>query len=170
VQGGSGAPSAVLVALLEEDGVVRVILTRRSAHLRTHTGEVSFPGGRLDAGETPEDAALREAFEEIGLDSAIVDVVGRLSPLSTFSSRATITPVVATLGSRPTLLASRAEVELVFEVSLFDLTADDVFHEELWELGPDLARPMWFFELRDDTIWGATARMLVELLRLVLGV
>jgi mutator protein MutT len=164
------APSAVLAAMFEENDEARVLLTRRAAHLRTHTGEVSFPGGRLDPGETPEEAALREALEEIGLASAQVEVVGRLSPISTFSSRTTITPVVGIMTSRPALVVNPHEVERVFDVALTQLTEEHVFREELWELGPDTVRQMWFFELPDDTVWGATARMLVELLRAVLDV
>lgn len=176
---GGGAPSAVLVPLFEEGGEARVVLTRRAAHLRTHTGEVSFPGGRLDAGESPEDGACREAAEEVGIDPDSVEVVGRLTPLSTYSSGATITPVVGVLPGRPRLRANPTEVDHVFDVTLSTLLTDEVFREELWLMPerllgaagggarPELGwRPMWFFELADDTIWGATARMLVELLRL----
>jgi 8-oxo-dGTP pyrophosphatase MutT (NUDIX family) len=175
-----GAPSAVLVALFESDGETRVVLTRRAAHLRTHTGEVSFPGGRLDAGEAPEAGALREAAEEVGLDTTQVEVVGRLTPLVTFSSSASITPVVGTLAGAPRLEANPHEVEHAFDVSLAELAADDVFREERWivpgrpmpvvDAGEDGSFPVWFFELPHDTVWGATARMLVELLRLVLEV
>jgi 8-oxo-dGTP pyrophosphatase MutT (NUDIX family) len=175
-----GAPSAVLVALFERDGEATVVLTRRAAHLRTHTGEVSFPGGRLDAGETPEAGALREAAEEVGLDTAAVEVVGRLTPLVTFSSSAGITPVVGVLAEAPRLVANPHEVAHVFDVSLAALAADDVFREERWvvpgrpmpvvDAGTDGSFPVWFFELPHDTVWGATARMLVELLRLVLDV
>lgn len=178
---GGGAPAAVLVPLFEEDGETRVVLTRRAAHLRTHTGEVSFPGGRLDSGESAEDGARREAAEEVGLDPDTVAVVGRLSSISTFSSGATITPVVGALPRRPRLASNPAEVELVFDVSLAELAADGVFREERWHLPARPPRPgsedeepgwfpMWFFELPDDTVWGATARMLVELLRLTLEV
>jgi len=193
---GVRAPAGVLVPLFEEGEEARVVLTRRAAHLRTHTGEVSFPGGRLEPGESPEDGARREAAEEVGLDAGSVEVVGRLSPLSTFSSGATITPVVGLLPGRPELRANPAEVEHVFDVALADLAADGVFSEERWHLpgrlpllGPPVAPrpsaaggpsgdqplepgwfPMWFFDLPDDTIWGATARMLVELLRLALDV
>ncbi|HUC36032.1 MAG TPA: CoA pyrophosphatase [Acidimicrobiales bacterium] len=166
------APAAVLVPLFAEMGEARVLLTRRSANLRTHTGEVSFPGGRLDAGETPEDAALREAAEEVSLDPAAVELLGRLSPVSTFSSSATVTPVVGVLDSRPEVAPNLGEVERVFDVSLSHLLDDEVFREELWSVparGPD-AYPVWFFELDQDTIWGATARILVELLSLVLAV
>ncbi|MGD0378414.1 MAG: CoA pyrophosphatase [Acidimicrobiales bacterium] len=175
-----GAPSAVLVALFEVDGETRVVLTRRAAHLRTHTGEVSFPGGRLDGAETPEAGALREAAEEIGLDAAQVEVVGRLTPLVTFSSTASITPVVGVLPGAPAVVANPHEVEHVFDVALAELAADGVFREERWivpgrtmpvaDLGQDGSFPVWFFELPHDTVWGATARMLVELLRLVLDV
>ena len=174
----TGAPAAVLVALFEGEGETRVVLTRRAAHLRTHTGEVSFPGGRLDAGEDPEAGARREATEEVGLDPVSVEVVGRLTPLVTFSSTARITPVVAVLARPPDLVANPHEVEHVFDVPLAELLADGVFREERWivpgrpmpvvDAGEDGSFPVWFFELPHDTVWGATARMLVELLRLVL--
>jgi 8-oxo-dGTP pyrophosphatase MutT (NUDIX family) len=157
-----------------------VVLTRRAAHLRTHTGEVSFPGGRLDGAETPEAGALREAAEEIGLDAAQVELVGRLTPLVTFSSTASITPVVGVLPGAPSLVANPHEVEHVFDVALAELAADGVVREERWivpgrtmpvpDLGEDGSFPVWFFELPHDTVWGATARMLVELLGIVLDV
>jgi 8-oxo-dGTP pyrophosphatase MutT (NUDIX family) len=178
-----GSSSAVLVALFEEDGETRVVLTRRAAHLRSHRGEVSFPGGRLDPGEAPEDGARREAEEEIALDSGSVTVVGRLSELSTLSSSSRITPVVGVLPGRPAVQPNPSEVARVFDESLATLAGDDLFREEHWirpgapapahvvsHLAEDGSFPVWFFELPDDTVWGATARMLVELLRLVLGV
>lgn len=163
-------PAAVLVPLFEEHGETRVVLTRRAAHLRTHTGQVSFPGGRLDAGETPEAAALREAEEEISLAPEMVELIGRLSPLATFSSRAAITPVVGILSGRPLVVANPSEVERVFDVALADLAQGGVFHEERWQVSSTDSIPMWFFELDHDTIWGATARILVELLRIVFSV
>lgn len=178
-----GAPSAVLVALFEEGGETRVVLTRRAAHLRSHQGEVSFPGGRLDDGEEPEAGALREASEEVGLDPGAVTVLGRLTPLATFTSRSAITPVVGVLGDRPRLDPNPSEVDHCFDVALAELAAPGVFREERWtrlqrpvsahlraQLGPDGSYPVWFFELPDDTVWGATARVLVELLRRVLQV
>ncbi|MGD0255266.1 MAG: CoA pyrophosphatase [Acidimicrobiales bacterium] len=165
----AGTRAAVLVPIFEEEGEARVVLTRRAAQLRTHPGEVSFPGGRLDAGEIPEEGALREAAEEIALDRGSVEVVGRLTPLSTLSSGAAITPVVGVLPSRPKLVVNPSEVERVFDVALADLAVVEVFREERLAVLGTLS-PVWFFELDEDTVWGATARILVELLRLVLDV
>jgi 8-oxo-dGTP pyrophosphatase MutT (NUDIX family) len=161
--------AAVLVPLFEEGGEARVVLTRRAAHLRTHPGDVSFPGGHLDVGETPEAGALREAAEEIGLDPGSVELVGRLTPLTTFSSWQDVTPVVGFLTSRPKLLANPSEVERVFDVALSELAVAEVFREERFELS-DASYRVWFFDVLEETIYGATARILVELLRLVLEV
>jgi 8-oxo-dGTP pyrophosphatase MutT (NUDIX family) len=173
-----GRPAAVLVPLFEEDGAARVILTVRSDRLRSHQGEVAFPGGRLDGGEGVVAGALREAFEEVGLDPGSVTVVGELTAMPTVSSNTVMTPVVATLGARPTLVANPGEVERVFDVALSDLVADGVFHEEWWSVPgrpavpgfPEGEFPVWFFEVDGETVWGATARTLVELLCAILGV
>jgi 8-oxo-dGTP pyrophosphatase MutT (NUDIX family) len=157
----------VLVPLFELDGEARVILTRRAAHLRSHTGEVSFPGGRIDAGETALDAALREAAEEVGLEVSEAAVIGQLAPIATLSASSSITPFVALLDGRPTLRANPAEVERAFDVAVAELLADGVFREEWWRLPDAGERPMYFFDLADDIVWGATARMLYELLELV---
>jgi 8-oxo-dGTP pyrophosphatase MutT (NUDIX family) len=173
-----GRPAAVLVPLFEEDGAARVVLTVRSDRLRSHQGEVAFPGGRLDADEGVVAGALREAFEEVGLDPGLVTVVGQLTAMPTVSSNTVMTPVLATLEARPTLVANPAEVERVFDVALSELVADDVFHEEWWSVSdrpaapgfPDGEFPVWFFDVAGETVWGATARTLVELLCSILGV
>ncbi|HXQ43831.1 MAG TPA: CoA pyrophosphatase [Acidimicrobiales bacterium] len=168
-----GSPAAVLVVLFDEDEEGRVVLTRRAAHLRSHRGEVSFPGGKMDAGETAEEGALRESAEEIGLDPAPVELVGRLTAVTTFASGSTIVPVVGLLRGRPELVPSPTEVEHVFDVALADLADPGIFREEWWTVpgtGATGAFPVWFFELPDDTVWGATARMIVDLLHLVLAV
>lgn len=158
-------PAAVLVALFEEDGEARVVLTRRSAGLRAHTGEVSFPGGRLEAGEAPLAAALREASEEVGLLPADVEVVGRLAPITTLSSASAVTPFVGLLAARPALRPDPREVEHAFDVSLAALMADGVYRQERWDVpGRADDRAVHFFDLPDDVVWGATAAILHELL------
>ena len=167
--------SAVLVGLFEESGEARVVLTRRASHLRTHKGEVSFPGGRMDDGETPTMTALREAHEEVGLLPEAAKVVGHLPSIVTLVSGALIQPVVVTYEQRPTLIPAEAEVERAFDVALADLLADGVFHEERW-YRPELEEeglgsfPLWFFETSGEMIWGATGRLLMDLLSVVLDV
>ena len=161
-------PAAVLCAVYaDNDGQACVILTRRSRTLRSHTGEVSFPGGRMDHGETPEQTALREAHEEVGIDPDSVEVVGRLASLSTWARPSRIVPVVGVLPGAPELVPNPAEVDRAFSVRIAELFADGVGHEERWSLGELTDRPMYFFALAGDTVWGATARILRDLLEAV---
>jgi 8-oxo-dGTP pyrophosphatase MutT (NUDIX family) len=161
-------PSAVLVALHDGPAGAEVVLTRRSQSLRRHRGEISFPGGRLDVGETPEDAALREADEEVALAPEAVELVGRLPPLATVVSLSHIVPVVGRLRARPVLRPAAAEVERILHVPLRELADPAVFREEWWG-EEEMARSIYFFELEDETIWGATAHILVDLLSVALG-
>ncbi len=160
--------SAVLVAVWDQDREARVLLTRRTAWLRSHSGQVAFPGGRVEPGETVVAAALREAEEEVGLDPASVEVVGRLSRLHTLSGGAGIHPVVGVLAGRPALVANPTEVDRVFDVALGELMAEGVFHEEIWGV-VGVQRSIYFFDVAGETVWGATARMLHELLCLLTG-
>ncbi|HVT77581.1 MAG TPA: CoA pyrophosphatase [Acidimicrobiales bacterium] len=162
-----GKAAAVLAAFFEEDGEARVVLTRRASHLRSHTGEVSFPGGRIEEDEDAIQAALREAWEEIALDTSAIDIVGTLTPISTLAATSGITPVVGFLPQRPAVEADPNEVEFVFDVSLAQLLTEGVFAEERWDTPWGDDRQINFFYLPHDIIWGATARILRELLELV---
>ncbi len=161
--------SAVLVTLAEGATGPEVLLTRRSWEMRSHRGEISFPGGRTDPGETPVQTALREANEEVGLDPTAVTVHGELEHLNTVVSRSYIVPKVATVPEPLSLEAQTMEVERVMWVPLAELTRPDTYHSEVWGFGP-VDRTLHFFELDDETVWGATARMLVDLLTRTLGV
>jgi 8-oxo-dGTP pyrophosphatase MutT (NUDIX family) len=163
--------SSVLIALFEEDGEARVILTRRSSVLPVHRGEVAFPGGRTEEGETAIDGALREAQEEVGLAPDLVTVTGWLTPLVTFSSGSAIWPIVGELAQRPPLRPDEREVERIFDVALADLLAPNAHRQERWHRDTprlsdraDGSFPVNFFRAPGDLIWGATARILVELL------
>jgi 8-oxo-dGTP pyrophosphatase MutT (NUDIX family) len=156
----------VLVALADSDAGPEVLLTRRAHHLRNHRGEISFPGGRLDADEDPVSGALREAFEEVLLAPAAVEVVAELSHLSTVVSRSYIVPIVGRLIGRPALVPNPAEVDRVLFVPLAELVRSDTYREERWGT-PPLDRAIHFFELDDETVWGVTGRILHDLLVLV---
>jgi 8-oxo-dGTP pyrophosphatase MutT (NUDIX family) len=163
--------SAVLIALFDGPRGAEVILTRRAWHLRSHKGEVSFPGGKLDADETPLDAALREAWEEICLDPATVEVVGELDHLSTFVSATMIVPVVARLRERPDVRPGTDEVDRILTVPLAEFLDPGTYVEERWSRPlASLPHTLFFFHLDDETVWGATARMLHQLLSIATGV
>jgi 8-oxo-dGTP pyrophosphatase MutT (NUDIX family) len=170
VEGRGARAAAVLVPVYDLGGRAWVVLTRRAQHLRAHRGEVSFPGGTREDGEALTRTALREAHEEIGLDPSVVEIAGELDHLTTVTSSAYIVPYVGALPGRPTGLRPQAsEVERILHVPLAELLLDGVYHEELWPLGQAGERPLSFFDLRGDTIWGATAAMLRQLLALVVG-
>ena len=161
-------PAAVLVPLFEESGLARVVLTRRAAGLASHHGEVAFPGGLVGPGENELGAALREAEEEVGLDPAAVSVVGRLPRVATPTTGFLLTPFVGLLAERPALEPRPEEVELAFDVSLAHFLDPEIYREERWDR-PVPDRPVYFFELEHDTVWGVTARILHRLLCLVTG-
>jgi 8-oxo-dGTP pyrophosphatase MutT (NUDIX family) len=159
--------SAVLLALADGPTGPEVLLTRRSWEMRNHRGEVSFPGGRIDPGETPTAAALREAHEEVGLEPDQVEVRGELGHLNTFVSRSYIVPKVATVEQRFDLTGQTMEVDRVMWVPLHEFTRPDTYRAEVWGMGP-VERTLHFFHLDDETVWGATARIIVDLLERVL--
>jgi 8-oxo-dGTP pyrophosphatase MutT (NUDIX family) len=158
-------PSAVLVGLFESSNGVEAILTRRSQNLTNHRGEISFPGGRLDAGESVLQAALRETQEEIGLSPEDVEVVGELNSMATVVSNSHIVPIVGRYRTRPKLHAVNNEVDRVFSVPLSELVRTDTYSQEHW-IFDDREFQINFFYLDDETIWGATARILFQVMML----
>ncbi|MEW6688078.1 MAG: CoA pyrophosphatase [Pseudomonadota bacterium] len=158
------APASVLVPIVAHAGGPTMLFTRRAAHLRNHSGQVSFPGGRVAAGDaSPEATALRESREEIGLDSARVELLGRLPEYRTRTGFR-ITPVVAVLEPPLELAPDADEVDEIFEVPLAFLL-DPANHRRRWRVWR--GRRRWFFAMQYQrhTIWGATAGMLVNLYR-----
>ncbi len=153
------AEAAVLVALVERAHGLTVLLTRRADTLRNHTGQVAFPGGRVDPGETSVQAALREAQEEVGLAPEYVRPVGLGDAYETMTGFR-ITPVVAFVRPGFTLEISPAEVAETFEPPLAWLM--DMANHELHEgVAPDgRVRRYYVMPWENRRIWGATARIL----------
>jgi 8-oxo-dGTP pyrophosphatase MutT (NUDIX family) len=156
--------AAVLVPIVERPSGLTVIFTRRTAHLKAHSGQVSFPGGRAEPEDpTPEFTALREAQEEIGLAAERVEVLARLPDYHTRTGFR-VTPVVALVTAPVELVPDPREVEEVFEVPLAFLLDPANHRRETRELQ---GRSVGYYVMRygTHTIWGATAGMLVNLYR-----
>jgi 8-oxo-dGTP pyrophosphatase MutT (NUDIX family) len=156
---GPPTPAAVLIALVERDHGLSVILTRRADTLRRHTGQVALPGGRRDPGETPWQTALREAHEEIGLEPRFVDVVGLSTPYRTGTGHL-ITPVVGFVRPGFTLRPNPDEVADIFETPFGFLMDPANLEEHERELPTGEKRRFYAYTHEDRFIWGATAGML----------
>ncbi|MDP9340921.1 MAG: CoA pyrophosphatase [Actinomycetota bacterium] len=158
---GPGRPAAVLVPLVEGEEP-EVIFTRRTADLRRHPGEISFPGGMHDAGDGDLLAtALREAEEELGLSPHAVEVLGALEPISTYTTGFWVTAFVGALEEAPTLTPNPDEIAEVFRVPVRVL--DEVEAEVEWTREGQTWRG-FVYEVDGHVIWGATGRMLHEFL------
>lgn len=152
-------PAAVLVGLVERKEGLSVLLTRRSDTLRSHTGQVAFPGGRLDPGETPWEAALREAEEEVGLSREHVSLAGLSTPYRT-GTGFLVTPVVAFVPPDLPLTPNPHEVADIFETP-FGFLMDPSNHERRHYDMPDGQRRHFYaMTWENQLIWGATAGML----------
>jgi 8-oxo-dGTP pyrophosphatase MutT (NUDIX family) len=156
--------AAVLVPLVASNGDWDVLLTRRNGDLPHHRGQIAFPGGSLDAGEDCIAAALRECEEEIGLSRGRVDVLGCHDDIWT-PSGFIISPVVGLLDGIEGLVANPAEVSRVFTTPL-SYFADDAMAQRQTLRHEGVEREVFFYHWEGETIWGATALMLRNLLAL----
>ncbi len=157
--------SGVLVLLFpNEEGELELVLTLRSRNI-DHGGQLSFPGGRSEEGESPRETALREAREEVGVVEDAVRVIGSLSNLYIANSNNYVTPVVGYLEKRPQLTIDPSEVEEVFTVELSSLASKKNLEAEQWNLREYTYRvPYW--KVHRVPLWGATAMMLSEFIEL----
>jgi 8-oxo-dGTP pyrophosphatase MutT (NUDIX family) len=161
-------PASVLVGLIEREHGYSVLLTRRVDTLRRHAGQIAFPGGRRDPGETPWGAALREAHEEVGLDPAYVTLAGLSSPYQTGTGYL-ITPVVGFIREGFTLVANPDEVADIFETP-FGFLMDPANHEQHERQAPTgETRRFYAMTHADRFIWGATAGVLHALYQRLYG-
>ncbi len=148
--------AAVLIPIIADQAGASVLLTRRADSLARHTGQIAFPGGRIDAGETAVEAALREAREEVDLDPASVTVLG-LSDAYETGTGYLVTPVIGWIDRLPPLTASPAEVAEVFQTP-WDFLMDPANHSrDHLEATDGVRRWFWAMTWNERYIWGATA-------------
>lgn len=166
-QPGRVVPAAVLVPIVSHPEEPSVLLTLRSPRLSSHAGQVSFPGGRMEPGETPEAAAVREAAEEVGLDPRLPELIGRL-PEHLTGTGYHVTPVVALLPAPLVLTPDPAEVAEAFELPL-STVLDPAAPERRSGEFRGRRREFWVWPHERHYIWGATAAILVNLARVLRG-
>lgn len=162
-------PAAVLVPFFYDEGAWHLLFTRRTQTVDSHPGQVSFPGGAIEAFDgTPAAAALREANEEIGLPPEDVSILGQMNPMITVT-QFLVTPVVAQIPWPFPIKTNPSEVASTFSVPLSFLQDPD--NLEIRSREPIIpGRPVevfYFRSYKDEVIWGVTARITVDLLRLI---
>lgn len=160
-------PAAALLLLYPSDDRWHLPLTVRGSRLRHHTGQVSLPGGRIEPGESPEAAAIREAEEEVAIDPSDVEVLGRLTPLPIGVSRHLLHPVVALASRRPDFRIAEPEVERLIEVPVAWLQDPAAVAYETRDPGLGTLMDVPYFDVAGARVWGATAMVLSEFLTLV---
>jgi len=158
--------AGVLVLLYPREDRLHLVLTRRTDEVDFHKGQISFPGGRQEAGEGLEQAALREAQEELEVDPKSVRILGMLTPLYISPSNYCIYPVVALAENRPDFEPSQVEVAEVLEIPLDHLFSPKNVRREMWTIR-DVEVTVPFYVFGEHKIWGATAMVLAELMEMV---
>ncbi len=156
---------AALLLVYPHDDNVRIALTVRGSGLRNHTGQVSFPGGRVDDGETFEQAALREANEEVGVDPRTVEILGSLTPLHIPVSRYILHPIVGFTTMRPAFQRAEWEVARIVEAPVSVLHDPKTIKREMRTRvvnGQTVEVDVPFYDIDGEKVWGATAMVLAE--------
>lgn len=159
------ADGAALLLIYPHDETLHVALTVRGSGLRNHTGQVSLPGGRVDAGETIDAAALREAQEEIGVDPRAVELLGRLTPLHIPVSGFLLHPVAGYTSMRPAFQRAEWEVARIIEAPVSVLSDPAVLKREIRTRvvkGQSIDVEVPYFDIDGEKVWGATAMVLAE--------
>jgi 8-oxo-dGTP pyrophosphatase MutT (NUDIX family) len=158
--------ASVMMMLYPSNGGWSLPLTLRPADLPVHAGQISLPGGVVDAGESSRDAALREVFEELGVDQGSIEIVGRLSEIYIFASDHLVTPWVGVTATEPAWRPCRVEVAQLIEMSLATLSEPDALRSSIRTIrGVQLQSP--YFAVDEHKVWGATCLMLGELVDLL---
>ncbi len=156
---------AALLLVYPHDQTLQIALTVRGSELRNHTGQVSLPGGRVDEGETFEAAALREATEEIGVDPATVELLGRLTPLHIPVSGYLLHPIVGYTSMRPAFQRAEWEVARIIEAPVSMLSDPAAVKREIRTRvvkGHSIDVDVPYFDVDGEKVWGATAMVLAE--------
>lgn len=161
-------PAAVLIGLMQVDDDVHFLLTRRTDSVETHKGQVAFPGGMIEGDETPIEAAIREAEEEIGLQRKDITIIGMLDDMNT-PTGFRVTPVIALVDAASAMHPNADEVARIFTVPIrYFLDAKNERTEERFLSGE--MRTIFIYEYDGEMIWGVTAFIIKHFIDVVMSV
>ena len=162
-------PSAVLLPLFRKDSEIHLLFTRRTEEVKDHKGQISFPGGTQDAEDTSlQTTALRESFEEIGIKSDDVKILGELDDITTITNYR-ISPFVGIISYPYEFVVNEAEIAELIEVPVSALLDPKIFTEEKAYIHQGEIYPVYYFNYEDTVIWGATAKIVKQFLELIFG-
>ncbi|NHJ46400.1 MAG: CoA pyrophosphatase [Asgard group archaeon] len=161
------AKGAVMVPIYEKENQLYMLFTKRTLELSSHKGQISFPGGKMeDQDKTLFDCAVRETFEEIGIENSFVELLGELDQIKTFGSNILLSPFVCKINYPFPLKINKMEVEEVIEVPFSEL-----FNKNNWDVKKVMLagikeRHIYYFFYENWTIWGATGRIVNQFIEL----
>lgn len=155
-------PGGVIILLYEDEGIVRFPLIKRPDYPGAHGGQVSLPGGKAEYGEDCVQTALRECEEEIGVNPALINVIGKLSDFYVIPSNYLVTPVIAFVDSQPVFRPDPFEVSRIIEARLEDITAEGAIRQKEILAAGKYRMMAPHFEIQNEIVWGATAMILNE--------
>ncbi len=161
--------SAVLVLLLNYENIIHLCLIKRNPFLKVHPGEISFPGGKVETGETSNEyTALRETNEEIGVDINDILVIGKLTDIYIPVSNFVIHPVIGYYKGKPKFTINKSEVEEIIIIPFFEfLTPDNISMETILSKNTGIEVPC--YKINNNIIWGATAMIISELCQIIVS-
>ena len=158
--------ASTLLLLYQSGEKVKFVLIQRPDYSGTHGGQISFPGGKNEDGETLKETAIRETFEEIGIAKEKIQVIGELSQVYIPPSNFLISPFIAFLDENPHFIPEQKEVKQILEIDLDELLREDVIQEKEMVVGKNTDNPMKIkvpnMDLHHHTVWGATGVILSE--------
>ena len=155
-------PGGVIILLYEEDGIVKFPLIKRPDYPGAHGGQVSLPGGKSEGSEDAVETALRECYEEIGVDPALIGVLGRLSDFYVIPSNYLVTPVIAYIETKPVFRPDPFEVSRIIEARLEDIVSENAIRQKEILAAGKYRMVAPHFEIENEIVWGATAMILNE--------
>jgi 8-oxo-dGTP pyrophosphatase MutT (NUDIX family) len=156
-------PGAVIIVLFEESGKIKFPLIKRQEYLGAHSGQISLPGGKAERNEDEVETALREAWEEIGLDRNEITVIGKLSNFFVIPSNFLVTPIVVAATGIPHFKADKREVARILMCDLFEITDPHAVRSKEILAAGQFKMMAPHFEIDGEIVWGATAMILNEL-------